>query len=192
MSYMTQVIMKEENKNMNQINTRKLVYTALCITLGLILPQVNKLAPGMNLGTIILPMHLPVLLAGFLCGIPYAAFTGAILPLLSLAFNGFPIFYPVGISMMFELGSYGVITAILYQYTKGKVYPSLIGAMIGGRIVMGVVNGILYAMVGWEYGIKLFLTAAFVTALPGIILQLIIIPTILYSLKKARLLPSMA
>ncbi len=177
---------------MNQTNTKKLVYTALCITLGLVLPQVNKLAPGMNLGAIILPMHLPVLLAGFLCGLPYAAFTGMILPLLSLAFNGFPVFYPVGISMMFELGSYGALVAILYHYTKGKVYPSLIGAMIGGRIVMGIVNTVLYKMVGWDYGLELFLTASFVTALPGIIIQLIIIPTILYSLKKSRLLPSMA
>lgn len=175
---------------MNNIKTRKLIYTALCITLGLVLPQANKLVPGVNLGAILLPMHIPVLLAGFLCGIPYAFFAGAILPLLSFAFNGFPILFPVGISMMFELGAYGGITAFLYHYSKGKIYPSLIGAMLGGRIVMGIANAILLGIAGNPYGLTVFLTAAFVTALPGIIIQLIVIPTILYALKKARLLPN--
>jgi riboflavin transporter FmnP len=173
-------------KNMNQTKIRKLIYTAMCIALGLLLPQVNRI-PGANIGAIILPMHIPVLLAGFLCGIPYATFCGFLLPLLNFVLTGRPMIYPVGISMMFELAAYGCITAVLYRVTKGKVYPSLIGAMIGGRIVMGIANTILWGMKGNPYGFSIFLTEAFVNAIPGIIIQFITIPAILYALKKARL-----
>jgi hypothetical protein len=167
--------------------TIKLIYTALCITLGILLPQLNKI-PGINLGAILLPMHIPVLLAGFLCGIPYATFCGFILPLINFILTGRPIIYPVGVSMMFELATYGFLTAFLYRITKGKIYPSLIGAMIGGRIVMGIVNTILWGMKGNAYGFAIFFTDAFVNAIPGITIQLIIIPIIIYALKKARLM----
>lgn len=171
---------------MNNTQIRKLVYTAICISLGLLLPMVNKI-PGANLGAILLPMHIPVLLAGFLCGIPYATFCGLILPLLNFVLTGMPPIYPVGISMMFELGAYGCITAVLYRVTKGNVFVSLLGSMVGGRIVMGIANTILWGMKGNTYGLSVFLTSAFVNALPGITIQLIIIPIILYSLKKAKL-----
>ncbi|NLP35584.1 MAG: ECF transporter S component [Clostridiales bacterium] len=171
---------------MKHAQIRKLVYTAICISLGLLLPQVNKI-PGVNLGAILLPMHIPVLLAGLLCGIPYATFCGFILPLLNYVISGRPMIYPVGISMMFELATYGCITALLYRLTKGKVYISLIGAMIAGRIVMGIANTFLLGMSEKPYGFSVFLTEAFVNAIPGIAIQLIIIPVILYALKKAKL-----
>ena len=171
---------------MNQTQTRKLIYTAICISLGLLLPMVGKI-PGANLGAILLPMHIPVLLAGFLCGVPYATFCGMILPILNYVLTGRPPIFPTGISMMLELGSYGCITAVLYPVTKGRVYISLIGAMLGGRIVMGIANTILWGMQGDTYGFSVFLTSAFVKALPGIAIQLIIIPIILYALKKAKL-----
>ncbi|MDF2537845.1 MAG: transporter component [Herbinix sp.] len=171
---------------MKQTQIKKLIYTALCITLGLILPMLNKI-PGANLGAIILPMHIPVLLAGFLCGIPYATFCGFILPLLNFILTGRPMIYPVGISMMLELATYGCITAVLYRVTKGKVFIPLIGAMLAGRIVMGIANVILLSMGEQQFVFSVFLTSAFVTALPGIIIQLTLIPTILYALKKAKL-----
>lgn len=171
---------------MKRTEITKLIYTAICIALGLLLPMVNKV-PGVNLGAIILPMHIPVLLAGFLCGIPYATFCGLILPLLNFALTGRPMLYPIGISMMFELAAYGCITAVLYRVTKGKVYVSLIGAMLGGRIVMGIANTILFGLEGNTYALSIFITSAFVDALPGIIIQLIVIPAILYALKKAKL-----
>ena len=95
--------------------------------------------------------------------------------------------YPVGIAMMFELGAYGCITAVLYKLTKGKIYISLIGGMLGGRIVLGIANTILFGLKGNPYGLSVFLTSAFVNALPGIAIQLIVIPAIIYALKKAKL-----
>lgn len=174
----------------NQV--RKLIFTALCITLGLILPQFNRFIPIPNAGAVLLPMHIPVLLAGFLCGLPYAALCGLILPLLSFAITGMPPIYPIGLSMMLELAAYGAITAILYKLTKGKVFVSLIGGMLGGRIVMGIANAILLGMAGNTYGVKAFVTAAFVTALPGIIIQIIIIPIIVVALRKAKLVDTIA
>lgn len=171
---------------MKRTQITRLIYTAICIALGLLLPMVNKV-PGANLGAIILPMHIPVLLAGFLCGIPYATFCGFILPLLNFALTGRPMLYPTGISMMFELAAYGCLTAVLYRVTKGKVYISLIGAMLGGRVVMGIANTILLGLKGNSYGFSVFLTSAFVNALPGITIQLVVIPAILYALKKAKL-----
>lgn len=177
---------------MKNNKTNKLIYTALCITLGLVLPQINKMVPVANLGQILLPMHIPVLMSGFLCGLPYALFCGLILPLLNFVLTGMPPIYPVGLSMMLELATYGAVTALLYSLTKKNVIVSLVGAMIAGRIVMGIANMILFGMAGKPYGFSVFLTSAFVTALPGIIIQLLVIPAILYALKKANLLTSQA
>jgi hypothetical protein len=168
--------------------TQKLIYTGLCIGIGLILPQFVKIIPVSNPGAILLPMHITVLLCGFICGWPYGAFCGLILPLLASVLTGKPPLFPTGISMMFELGAYGALTGVIYLYTKGKIYPSLIGAMLGGRIVMGVVNTILFSFTDKAYGMAVFITGAFVTALPGIIIQIILIPIIVNNLKKSKLI----
>lgn len=173
---------------MKKTNIQNLIYTAMCISLGLLLPQINRMIPIPGIGAIISPMHIPVLLSGFLCGATYAGICGMILPLLSSALTGMPPLFPVALSMVFELGTYGVLTAILYRYTKGKIYPSLIGAMLGGRVVMGIANAILLGIAGKPYGISAFISAAFITALPGIIIQLIVVPAIVYALKKAKLI----
>lgn len=173
---------------MKKINTMRLIYAAICIALGILLPQVNKLIPVANIGAILSPMHIPVLLSGFLCGIPYAAFVGFILPLLNFTLTGMPPIYPIGLSMMFELAAYGMLAALLYKATKNNIWISLIGAMLGGRIVMGIVNAILFGLADKPYSFSAFLSAAFVTALPGIVIHLIVIPAIIYALKKAKLM----
>ncbi len=173
---------------MKKNNTQRLVYTAICIALGLLLPKINQIIPIPNIATIISPMHIAVLLSGFLCGMPYAMICGMLLPLLSFAINGMPPLYPIGISMIFELGAYGAITACLYNLTKGKIYLSLIGGMLGGRIVMGIVNAIIFGLAGTPYGMQAFIGAAFVTALPGIVIHLVVVPAIVYALRKTKLL----
>lgn len=167
--------------------TRKLTYTGLCIAIGLILPQFIKVIPVSNPGAILLPMHIPVLLSGFLSGPIYGAVSGIILPLLASVLTGRPAMFPTGISMMFELVAYAGLAGLIYRITKGKVYPSLIGAMIGGRIVMGIANTILFSFTDKAYGMEAFISASFITALPGIIAQIILIPAIVYALRKAGL-----
>lgn len=173
---------------MNITRTRKLAYTGLCIAIGLILPQFIKFIPVSNPGAIILPMHIPVLLCGLISGPIYGVAAGAILPLLASALTGRPVIFPTGISMVFELAAYGGLAGLLYRFTKGKIYFALIGAMIGGRIVMGMANTVLYSFTDTAYGMELFIFASFVTALPGIIIQIILIPAIIYTLRKSRLM----
>lgn len=167
---------------------RKLVYTGLFMAIGLILPMFVKFIPVSNPGAIFLPMHIPVLLCGFICGIYYGAVCGMILPLLSFCITGIPPIFPVGISMVFELCAYGTLAGLLYKLTKGKIYLTLIGAMIGGRIVMGIANVIIFGLADKAYGTAAFISGAFITALPGIIIQIILIPVIVKAMKKSRLM----
>lgn len=173
---------------MRNTQLRKIVFTALCIAIGLVLVQTVKLIPVPYPGAIFLPMHIPVLLCGFICGWRYGVLSGVMLPLLGFIFTGMPPIFPTGFSMMFELAAYGSLTAIIYERTKGKILLSLIGAMIGGRIVYGIVQIFLFSFADSAFGWSLFLSGAFITALPGIIIQLLMIPPIVLSLQKANLI----
>lgn len=166
----------------NQV--QKLTATAICIAMGLLLPQVFHV---FGAGTVFLPMHIPVLLCGFICGGPFGFLCGLLTPLLSSVFTGMPAIFPTGISMMLELATYGFLTGILYEKTE-KTYVSLVGAMLGGRIVSGVSKAILLGFSGGSFGMQAFLTSAFITAWPGILIQLVIIPPLVLALKKAGFL----
>ena len=135
-------------------STKNLVFTALCIAIGLLLPSVFHL---FGAGSQLLPMHLPVLLCGFLCGV-------------------------------LELCTYGALTGLFYQKLRWNVYPSLIAAMLGGRIVSGLANAVFMGMSGAAYGFEMFLTASFVTALPGILIQIVVLPLLVLALQKAGFL----
>lgn len=154
-------------------DVRKLTLAALFLALGLILPFAFH-SFGPNAGMMFLPMHLPVLLCGFLCGGGYGALVGVLTPLLSSVLTGMPMFFPNCISMMLELATYGVLTGLLMK--KLSVIPSLLIAMLAGRVVSGLANLVLLSFAGKAYTMTIFVTAAFVTAIPGIILQLILVP----------------
>ena len=117
---------------------RSLIYAALCLALCLYLPFLTGQIP--QIGKALSPMHIPVLLCGFLCGWPYALAVGFIAPFLRFLLFHMPEM-PMGISMAFELAAYGLLASLLYRALPkkpGNVYVSLIGAMLGGRIVWGV------------------------------------------------------
>lgn len=167
---------------MPKYTTKNMVSAALCIALGIVLPIFFHMV---GLGSVFLPMHIPVILCGFVCGWPYGLVCGIVVPILSALLTGMPPFYPYAISMMFELGTYGLLSALLYK--RFNVYVSLIGAMIGGRIVSGIANTILYGVSGTSYSFAAFISASFVTALPGIIIQIILIPLLVIALQRAKL-----
>lgn len=173
---------------MEETRTRKIIFTALCIAIGLILPRMVNMIPIAYPGAVLLPMHIPVLVCGYLCGWRYGLVSGLILPLLASALTTMPPIFPTAVSMSLELAAYGFLTGWLYQITKGRIFVSLIGAMLGGRLVMGIANILLYSVGDNPYGLGLFISGAFVTALPGIIIQLIIIPILIQSFKHARLM----
>lgn len=176
---------------MTHIRIKKLILSALFLALCLLLPFLTGQIP--TLGQMLLPMHIPVLLCGMICGWPYGLAVGAIAPILrSLIFTK-PVLYPMAVSMAFELAAYGLVVALLYRAFRKNIplslYGSLLGAMLAGRAVLGVANTILYGMSGKSYTFAAFLAGAFVEALPGIALQLILIPAIMLALWQAKLVP---
>ncbi|HPB17086.1 MAG TPA: ECF transporter S component [Clostridia bacterium] len=172
-----------------KISTRKLVITALGLALAIVLPFLTGQIP--QIGSMLLPMHIPVLLIGFICGWPYGLILGLIsAPLRSLIFTMPPMF-PVALAMAFEMAAYGAIAGFLYRKLPKNtlnVYISLIASMICGRIVWAIASYVIFAAAGNSFTIQLFLAGAFVNALPGIILQIVLIPVLVLALRKANII----
>jgi len=179
--------------NMSKVkmtNVKKMVLTALFIALGIVLPLTLHAVP--QAGLIFLPMHIPVLLCGIICGFPFGLACGIITPILSSLTTGMPPTFILP-SMIFELAAYGLFSSLLMRYVPlkniyARIYVSLIGAMLIGRIFFGLANALIFNV--GEYSMQMWLTASFVTALPGIVLQIVIIPAIVIALQKANLIDS--
>lgn len=166
----------------------KLTYSALCMALCVVLPFLTGQIP--EIGNMLSPMHIPVLLAGYLCGPWWALAVGAIAPVLRFALFSMPPIFPTGFAMCFELAIYGMISGLLYNKLPKKatnIYISLIVAMICGRLTWGVVMLALTLGGATEFTLAAFISGAFVNAIPGIILHIILIPIIVLALKKAKL-----
>ncbi|NLI53938.1 MAG: ECF transporter S component [Clostridiales bacterium] len=168
--------------------TKRLIFAGLCVALGVVLPVAFHSVA--NAGSIFLPMHIPVFLCGLVCGWPFGLACGVLAPLLSSLFTGMPpmAYLP---SMLCELAVYGFASGLLVRFVKtGKLladlYLSLIGAMLAGRLVFGLLNAVIFR--AGSYSLPIWMTAAFVTALPGIIIQLAVIPALVLALKKTKLI----
>ena len=167
--------------------TLKITYSALCLALAIVLPFLTGQIP--QIGSALSPMHIPVFLCGFLCGWPYGLVVGAVAPLLRSAMFGMPPFM-TALAMAFELAAYGIISGLLYKLLpkkNGFIYVSLIAAMIGGRIVWGVVQFALAGLQQTTFPFSAFVAGAVTNAIPGIILHIVLIPVIIIALKKAKL-----
>ena len=176
---------------MKRLSTKKLVLSGLFLAIGLLLPFLIGQIP--SLGRRLLPMHIPVLLCGFVCGWPYGLIVGFILPVFRSVLFSMPNMFPDAIAMAFELAAYGCITGLLHKLLPKKkafIFVSLILSMICGRIVWGCVSLILYGFGGTAFTWELFLAGAFINAIPGIVIQIIIIPVIVVALSKAKLIES--
>lgn len=169
------------------------VTTAVCIALCVVLPMALHAIP--NAGTLLSPMHIPVLLCGLVCGWQYGLICGILGPLLSSLTTGMPGWGYLP-TMAVELALYGLISGILIQLVRtGKVvldlYISLVVAMLAGRILTGIARALIFApRNGNVYSMEAWATGYFVSSLPGIILQLILIPILYMALRRAKLVPS--
>lgn len=164
--------------------TKDLVWAALFLAIGVIIPYIFHITslPGQ----VLLPMHIPVLLCGVILGKRYGLIVGILLPFINSMLLGMPPMFPTGVAMAFELATYGLITGLLYKDKKCNIFISLIGAMVVGRIVSGIINYILLTVGGNGFVFTAFLTATFVKAIPGIIIQLILIPVVLKAIEHAK------
>lgn len=166
---------------------RHLTCAAMCLALCLYLPFLTGQIP--QIGRALSPMHIPVLLAGFLCGPWWAMVVGLAAPMLRHSLFLMPPLV-TAIAMSFELAAYGLFSGLLYQLLPKKrsnIYVSLILAMMGGRIVWGIAMTIISGVTGSEFGWAAFIAGAFTSAVPGIIVHIILIPVLVMSLAKSRL-----
>lgn len=167
---------------------RRMVSAAVCLALCMVLPFLTGQIP--QVGSALSPMHIPVLLAGFLCGPWWAMAVGAVAPLLRFALFGMPPIFPTGVAMCFELAAYGLVSGLLYARLPKKtvnIYVSLVAAMLAGRVVWGIVRVALSGVAGQPFTWAAFMAGAFANAVPGIIVHILLIPVIVMALRKAGL-----
>ena len=167
---------------------QRLVLSALFFSLGIVLPFFTGQIP--QIGSMLLPMHIPVFLCGLICGWKYGLLIGLLLPITrSLLFTMPPLL--AAISMSFELATYGCVVGYIYEHSKWQcvkmLYRSLIISMILGRIVWCIAQMIILGINGQTLTLMMFISASLLNAIPGIILQLILIPAIMVALDKSKL-----
>ncbi len=172
---------------MKMTPVKRIVLTALFLALCLVLPYAFHMIP--NAGSIFLPMHIPVLLCGMTCGWAYGGICGLLGPLLSSVLTAMP---PAAVlpGMMVECCAYGLVTGLMMRYVRtGKealdLYLSMVTAMLLGRVLSGIAKALIFtpglSLAAWA-------TASFVTALPGICIQLALLPVVILALTRAKLL----
>lgn len=171
-------------------NVRSLALSAMFLALGIVLPFLTGQIP--KVGNMLLPMHIPVFLCGLICSWQYGALVGFVTPLLRFSLFGAPPM-PLCVAMAFELAAYGLLAGFFYGRSKWKctvsLYRSLLIAMVGGRVVWAAARMVLMGAGKLPFGWEAFLSGAFFTAIPGILLQLILIPAIMVALGRAKLVP---
>ena len=173
---------------MNSLRIQKLIYAALYLAIAMVLPFLTGQIP--QIGAMLSPMHIPVLLCGFMCGWPWGLAVGFIAPLLRSVLFGMPALFPAAVAMAFELAVYGGMSGLLYRLLPRKpwaVYAALIIAMIAGRVVWGAVRLLLAGLSGTSFTWALFIAGALTNAVPGIILHLILIPVLVIAMERAGL-----
>lgn len=174
---------------MKSHSLKNLVLSAMFLAVGLVLPFFIGQIPA--IGKMLLPMHIPVLLCGLICGWQWGLGVGFILPLLRSLLFGMPAMYPTAVAMAFELACYGAVIGFLYARSKYQcvkaLYKCLIPAMLAGRLVWGGVMFLLMGLSGSAFTLEAFLAGSVLNAIPGIVLQLILIPAVMVLLDRTKL-----
>ena len=174
---------------MNHQRMRTLTYSAVFLALALILPFFTGQIP--QIGSMLSPMHLPVMLCGFVCGGPAGLAVGFIAPLLRCLLFGMP---PVltALAMAFELAGYGFVCGVLFRLFRDRlpalasIYAALVPAMVAGRLVWGAAQFVILGVSGSSFPFSAFLAGAVLNALPAIVSQLILVPALVLLLRRAR------
>ena len=167
----------------------KLVLAALFLAMAYVMPFLTGQIP--EVGSMLCPLHIPVLLCGFICGWPWGLVVGLTAPILRSLTLGMPPFFPTAVAMAFELCTYGAVTGIMrkiFPKRKTFIYISLIIAMIAGRIVWGVAMFVCLSVTGGAFTFAAFIAGAFTNAIPGIIVQLVLIPVLVMLLDNPKVL----
>ena len=173
-----------------QSPTRKLVIAGMMLALGLILPYATAHGFGVQ-GNVILPMHIPVLLCGFICGPVCGMTVGFSAPILRSLMLGMPAMFPTAVCMAFELATYGAVAGIMHKILARKktyIYFSLLTAMVAGRVVWGAAMFICVGISGESFTFAAFVAGAITNAVPGIVVQLVLVPILVILLENINAL----
>ena len=173
-------------RNQRDRQVRQLTFSALFLGLCMVLPFLTGQIP--TIGAMLCPMHIPVMLCGFVCGPVWGMAVGAIAPILRSVLFGMPKLFPSAVCMTFELAAYGALTGIFFRVFPKKtwgLYAALILSMLLGRLVWGLAEIVVLGLSGSRFTMEAFLAGAFVNAVPGIILHILIIPPIVMAMGKA-------
>jgi thiamine transporter ThiT len=174
-----------EERIMKSNDIKKLILAALFLAMALVLPFLTGQIP--EIGAMLCPMHIPALLCGFFCGWPWGLMVGIVAPVLRSVTFGMPPMFPVAICMAFELATYGAVAGALYQKLpkkKGSIYVALLVAMVAGRLVWGAAQFVCLGLSGSSFGLSAFWAGAITSAIPGIIVQILLIPLLVMALEK--------
>lgn len=167
---------------MRRSKTMNLVISGLLLAIGILVPSIFH---GIGIsGRIFLPMHIPVLLGGFLLPPMHAILLGILTPILNNLVTGMPPVFPMMVIMIFELAAYGLVASLTYRKFKLPILVSLISSMLVGRLVVG---GVVYGLVvlfAQKMDPILFVQGGIVTGLPGIIIQIVVVPLLMLSINK--------
>ena len=179
---------RQNSRNREALQVRRMTYSALFLAIAMVLPFITGQIP--EIGRMLSPMHIPVLLCGFMCGWPWGIAVGFIAPLLRSVMFGMPAMFPAAVAMAFELAAYGGISGWLRRKLPGDkwlIYPILLISMAAGRIVWGTVRLLLSGLSGTAFTWEMFILGAFAEAVPGIILHIVLIPVLVIVMETAGL-----
>ena len=172
---------------MNKNKLLKMILSALFLALAYVMPFLTGQVP--QIGSMLCPMHIPILLCGFICGWRWGLGVGFFAPLLRSVTLGAPYLFPNAVCMALELAAYGAIAGLLYKLLPKKkinIYASLLGAMVLGRIIYGISMASCMGVAGKAYAFSAFIASALTGAIPGIIIQIILIPILVMAIKSRR------
>ena len=170
----------------------KMVLSAFFLALAYVMPFLTGQIP--EVGAKLCPLHIPVLLCGLVCGSLYGCLCGVIGPVLASVITGMPG-PAMLVSMVPELMAYGLVTGLMMKLVKTRnlyadLYVSLATAMVAGRIVGGIAKALFFTGTGEAFTLAIWASSYFVATLPGIVAHLIVIPLLVVTLMKARLIPN--
>jgi len=180
-------VLIERGKMKRKPHVKNLTFSAMFLSVALVLPFLTGQIP--QIGAMLCPMHIPVILCGFFCGAPWGLAVGFIAPLLRSAIFGMPPMFPTAMCMAFELATYGFVAGYLHNKLPNKkslVYVSLVVAMILGRIVWGLAMFACMGLDASKFGLAAFVSGAITTAIPGILLQIILIPILVIAINRSN------
>ena len=178
-----------EGRFMKKNNLFKTILSALFLALAYVMPFITGQVP--EIGARLCPLHIPVLLCGFICGWPWGLAVGFIAPLFRSLTLGMPVFFPTAVCMAFELAAYGAVAGLMHKILPRKrvyIYCSLLIAMFVGRLVWGVAMFAVMGISGGAFTFAAFVAGAFTNAIPGIVVQLVLIPILVMVLDNPKIM----